>query len=84
MIEAMGLKRPQVYIANILKCRPPDNRTPGPQEVVCCWGFLLQQMQIIRPRVIVTLGNPAPTSARATIIRKSRGKRRRARFAIGA
>jgi DNA polymerase len=59
MIVAMGLQRPQVYIANILKCRPPDNRTPGPQEVVCCWGFLLQQMQIIRPRVIVTLGNPA-------------------------
>ena len=59
MIEAMGLRRQDVYICNILKCRPPGNRTPGPEEVECCWGFLVRQLQIIRPKVIVALGNPA-------------------------
>jgi DNA polymerase len=59
MIRAMGLERDDVYIANILKCRPPNNRTPNPQEMACCWPALLEQMQIIRPKVIVTLGNPA-------------------------
>ncbi len=59
MIIAMGLKREDVYICNILKCRPPGNRNPNPQEVECCWGFLVRQLQIIQPKVIVTLGNPA-------------------------
>ena len=59
MIDAMGLRRQDVYICNILKCRPPANRTPNPEEVDCCWGFLVRQLQIIRPKVIVALGNPA-------------------------
>ena len=59
MIEAMGLTRQDVFICNILKCRPPNNRAPNPQEVQCCWDFLIRQLQIIRPKVIVTLGNPA-------------------------
>jgi DNA polymerase len=59
MINAMGLSRDVVYICNMLKCRPPNNRTPNPQETECCWGFLVRQLQIIRPEVIVTLGNPA-------------------------
>ena len=59
MIEAMGLRREDVFICNMLKCRPPGNRTPGPQELQCCWGFLVRQLQIIQPKVIVTLGNPA-------------------------
>jgi len=59
MIAAMGLRRQDVYICNMLKCRPPGNRNPNPQEIECCWGFLVRQLQIIRPRVIVTLGNPA-------------------------
>ncbi len=59
MIVAMGLTRQDVYICNMLKCRPPNNRTPNPQEVECCWGFLVRQLQIIRPKVIVTMGNPA-------------------------
>ena len=59
MIIAMGLTRGDVYIANILKCRPPDNRPPAPKEVAACWDYLIRQIKIIRPRVIVTLGNPA-------------------------
>lgn len=59
MIQAMGLRREDVYICNILKCRPPNNRPPAPEEVVVCWPFLVRQLQILRPKVIVTLGNPA-------------------------
>lgn len=56
MIGAIGLKRSDVYIANVVKCRPPDNRTPTPQEAAVCLGYLHRQIQLIRPKVIVTLG----------------------------
>lgn len=59
MIHAMGLTREQVFIVNMVKCRPPANRTPSTDEVNACWGYLMKQLQIIRPEVIVTLGNPA-------------------------
>ncbi|HVV88601.1 MAG TPA: uracil-DNA glycosylase [Kofleriaceae bacterium] len=59
MIEAMGWERAQVYIANVLKCRPPNNRNPEPDEVAACRPFLDAQIQAVRPRVIVTLGRPA-------------------------
>ena len=59
IIEAMGLKRTDVYIANVLKSRPPDNRTPLPSEVAECGPYLQQQIDVIRPDVIVTLGSPA-------------------------
>jgi uracil-DNA glycosylase len=59
MIVAMGLQREQVYIANIVKCRPPGNRAPAPDEVAACTPFLEQQLATIRPTVIVTLGLPA-------------------------
>jgi DNA polymerase len=59
MIEAMGLKRQDVYIANIVKCRPPDNRYPEPDEVETCYPFLLKQIAAIKPKVIVGLGNLA-------------------------
>ena len=59
MINAMGLKREQAYIANIVKCRPPGNREPSPDEVATCTPYLVRQLEIIRPRVIVTLGRPA-------------------------
>ena len=59
MIVAMGLKREQVYIANIVKCRPPQNRAPAPDEVETCTPYLVRQIEIIRPRAIVTLGLPA-------------------------
>jgi DNA polymerase len=59
MIHAMGLTRDDVFICNMVKCRPPGNRAPAPEEVQACWSYLVRQLQIIRPKVIVTLGNPA-------------------------
>ena len=59
MIEAMGTSREDVYICNIVKCRPPKNRSPLPDEVQACWDYLVRQLQVIQPDVIVTLGNPA-------------------------
>lgn len=59
MIGAMGLKREQVFIGNIVKCRPPGNRVPAPDEVETCTPYLLRQIEVIRPKVIVTLGLPA-------------------------
>lgn len=56
MIEAMGLTREQVYICNVIKCRPPDNRNPHPEEIKECSPFLRKQLQAIEPQVIVTLG----------------------------
>lgn len=60
MIEAgMGLKREDVYICNILKCRPPNNRDPASDEVLACKDYLWRQIEIIRPEVIIALGAPA-------------------------
>ena len=59
MITAMGLKREQVYIANIAKCRPPGNRQPERDECETCMPFLMRQIDVIRPRVIVALGATA-------------------------
>jgi len=59
IIVAIGLKREEVYIANIVKCRPPGNRTPELDEVATCEPFLLRQLAFIRPRVIVALGSPS-------------------------
>ena len=56
IIEAMGLTREQVYIANVIKCRPPGNRNPEPDEVATCEPFLFRQIDIIEPKVIVALG----------------------------
>lgn len=56
MIEAIGLKREETYIANVVKCRPPDNRTPAPGEAQACLGYLKRQIELIQPAVIVTLG----------------------------
>jgi len=61
MIGAMGLKREEVYIANIVKCRPPGNRTPEPIEANTCTQFLVKQIDIVRPEVIVALGATAAT-----------------------
>jgi DNA polymerase len=59
MIAAMGWTRKQVYIANVLKCRPPGNRDPEPDEVIACEPFLRRQIAAVSPRLIVTLGKPA-------------------------
>jgi uracil-DNA glycosylase family 4 len=57
MLEEIGLKREDVFIANILKSRPPGNRDPQPDEIQACWPYLERQIQLIEPRVIATLGN---------------------------
>jgi DNA polymerase len=62
IIEAISLSREQVYIANVIKCRPPGNRNPEPDEVATCEPFLFQQIGIIQPRVIVALGKFAAQS----------------------
>ena len=62
MIQAMGLERRDVYIANIVKCRPPGNRNPEPREVISCMPYLRRQIEVIRPQVICALGNVATRS----------------------
>jgi DNA polymerase len=59
IIEAMGYKRKDVYIGNIVKCRPPQNRNPAPDEAATCIPFLVGQIEIIQPKVIVCLGSVA-------------------------
>ena len=56
IVEAMGLKRDEVYICNILKCRPPGNRNPEPEEIAVCEPFLVKQLEVIQPRVICAMG----------------------------
>lgn len=56
MIGAIGLRREDTYIANVVKCRPPDNRAPAPEEASACLGYLHRQIELIQPAVIVTLG----------------------------
>jgi len=62
MLQAINLEREDVYIANIVKCRPPDNRNPLPEERKACLGYLLQQIAIIRPKLILLLGKVAATT----------------------
>jgi DNA polymerase len=65
IIEAIGLRRDEVYIANVIKCRPPQNRNPEPDEVETCEPFLFRQIDTIKPKVIVALG----TFAARTLLR---------------
>jgi len=65
IIEAIALQREDVYIANVIKCRPPENRNPEADEVASCEPFLFRQVQVIKPRVIVALG----TFAAQTLLR---------------
>ena len=76
IIEAMGLSREEVYIANIVKCRPPQNRAPLPAEVEACIPFLVRQAEIIAPKVIVCLGSVATQNLLGTAekITRLRGK----------
>jgi len=59
IIQAIGLRREDVYICNIIKCRPPGNRNPEPDEIAACEPFLLRQLEAIRPKLICALGGPA-------------------------
>ncbi len=76
MIGAMTLRRQDVYICNVVKCRPPGNRTPAEDEMRTCSPFLFRQLAILRPRVIVALGRPAAQTllATSTPIGKLRGE----------
>jgi len=76
MIQAMGFEREDTYICNVVKCRPPNNRDPEPDEVAACAGFMIQQVQIIEPEVIVGLGKFAVNTllARDGALGKVRGK----------
>jgi len=62
IIAAMTFREDEVYIANMVKCRPPDNRVPHQEEIDACWPYLIRQIELIRPRVIVTLGR-TPTDS---------------------
>ncbi len=66
MIAAMGFSRDEVFIANVLKCRPPNNRDPAPQEVACCLPFLKRQIGLVAPDVLVALGGHAMKNLLAT------------------
>jgi len=72
IIEAIGLKRDDVYIANVIKCRPPENRNPEPDEVEACEQFLFRQVDVIKPKVIVALGTFAARSLLKTDVPISR------------
>jgi DNA polymerase len=57
LLAGIGLERDQVYVANVLKCRPPGNRDPQPDEIEACEGHLFRQIALIEPKVVATLGN---------------------------
>ena len=70
MLAAIGLKRGEdVYIANAVKCRPPENRTPAPEEAAACRPYLERQIELIQPRLIVALGRPAAQTLLQTEIK---------------
>ena len=62
MLLAAGYERGKVYIANILKCRPPNNRNPAPEEVVACEGYLQRQVALVKPRAILSVGGVSATN----------------------
>ena len=76
MLQAMGFPREQVFIANVLKCRPPGNRDPKPEEVACCAPYLARQIELVNPRVILCVGRIAAQNLLATseTIGKLRGR----------
>jgi len=78
MIAAMGMQRSEVYICNVVKCRPPQNRNPSADEVTACSPFLFRQIEAIRPRVVCLLGNYATQTLLQTTLNISqlRGKDR--------
>ena len=76
MIQAMGLQREDVYICNVVKCRPPENRQPQPDEVATCGPYLVRQLEVVNPKVIVCLGATAAQTLLETTtgISKFRGQ----------
>jgi uracil-DNA glycosylase len=76
LLGGIGLTRPDVYVANVLKCRPPGNRDPQPEEIEACEAHLWRQIELIQPRVVATLGNFATKllSGRPTGITRVHGQ----------
>jgi len=81
MLEALGMRRNEVYIANILKCRPPNNRDPKPEEVACCEGYLARQIELVAPQIILCVGRIAAQNLLKT--QTPIGKLRGQRFSYG-
>ncbi len=75
ILGAVGIAREEVYIANVVKCRPPNNRNPEPDEIIACEDWLLEQIRLIKPQIIITLGNvPTQWALGTTLgITKTRG-----------
>ncbi len=75
ILAAVGIAREEVYIANVVKCRPPNNRNPEPDEIIACEDWLLEQIRLIQPKIIITLGNvPTQWALGTTLgITKTRG-----------
>jgi uracil-DNA glycosylase len=84
IIEAIGLRREDVYIANVIKCRPPGNRNPEPDEVEQCEPFLFRQIDVVKPKVVVALGKFAAQSLLRSLepITRLRGREYKYRDAI--
>jgi uracil-DNA glycosylase family 4 len=76
MIVAMGFERDEVYVCNVVKCRPPDNRKPEPDEMAACMPYLNEQLELVAPQVIVALGATAVQGLLGTTegITRLRGK----------
>jgi uracil-DNA glycosylase len=76
IVKGMKMRREDVFILNAVKCRPPENRTPAPDEIAACRPFLAEQLGVIRPAVIVALGNPASQALLGAVpgITKIRGR----------
>jgi len=84
ILASIGLRREDVFIGNILKCRPPMNRNPRPEEIKACWGYLDRQLRIIRPRIILAMGTFAAQTLLRTDERISRLRGEFYPFAMGA
>jgi DNA polymerase len=76
IVKGMKMRREDVFILNAVKCRPPENRTPAPEEIAACKPFLAEQLAVIKPSVIVALGNPACQALLGSVpgITKIRGR----------
>jgi uracil-DNA glycosylase family 4 len=84
LMEAIGISRPEAYIANVLKCRPPGNRDPQQDEIDACKGFLREQIRMIHPAVVMTLGNFATKLLVPTEIGITRMRGQRINWWLGA
>ena len=86
LVNVIGLQRSQVYIANVVKCRPPDNRNPEPEEVARCRPYLMAQMRVIQPKVVLVLGSVASRALfqTSTGITRLRGEWRELSYAGGS